>query len=124
MEKKIVVNLEELPIHKDYRDYKHRYLFIGRLVKEYIKTYGDQFFSIDNAVGISIIFYEKVKLKNNKTIDINGASLSGLHIHELARDIVKGLEEIAYEKQRQVAELFITKNYASYSKIEIEVYKL
>jgi hypothetical protein len=100
---------------------KHK--FLSDVAKAYVKHYGSKYYGQPEPVGLSINIYDR---KVDKSVyELNDKySFRSTDILLITELIIEGLENVAYDTKRQVAEIFINKLTNPYQKVEFEVYKL
>lgn len=99
------------------------YLLNLNVAKAYFKGRKRKYFKEDTPVGVSITIYEK-KTKMVKVTKVNQPSVGDIHYGNFVGTFLTALENVAFDKARQVGELYIERYYDPNPRIEYEVFEL
>jgi Holliday junction resolvase RusA-like endonuclease len=106
--------------------FRHRsdlYLLNLEVVKAYFKNGPNKYYNEDTPVGVSITIYHR-KPKKVRTTRPDEPSVNDIDFGRFTGAFLRTLENIAYDKARQVGEFYIERFYDQNPRIEFEVYEL
>lgn len=105
-----------------YRSSHDRYLFTLRLAKAWVSANPNVYFPIDNPIGVSVTLYDKKK--QDPKYDEGEHNTADYDLGAFVKLLTEGLENIAYDKKRQIVEFSISKFLDKDQRVEFEVYEI